>query len=95
LIHEGPGSDKLLFYRRIKDVEKRIDVPNVILNSVILSRTPHRQLQWKESPEELENMHVLFMQDNRGHYVTKLLKLAMGLRCLRCTDADCACEETE
>lgn len=76
LLHEGPGSDKVLFHRRIKDVEKRIADPHVVLNSAILSWTRYPQLRWGRSREELEAMHVLFMTEERDRYVSKLLNLA-------------------
>ncbi|MDE0681943.1 MAG: restriction endonuclease subunit R, partial [Candidatus Poribacteria bacterium] len=76
LHHEGPGSDKILFHRRIKDVENRIGDSDVILNSAILSWTQYPQLGWGLSREELETMNVLFMKEDRDHYVPKLLALA-------------------
>ena len=76
LLHERPESDKVLFHRRIKDVEKRIADPDVILNSAILSWTRHSQLLWGLSREEFEARHVLFMTEERDRYVPKLLALA-------------------
>ncbi len=76
LLHEGPESDKVLFHRRIKDVEKRIADPDVILNSAILSWTRYPQLPWGLSREEFEARHVLFMTEERDRYVPKLLALA-------------------
>ena len=75
LIHEGPASDKILFSEKIKDVEKRLGDPHIILNSFILSWTPHPQLKWGQSQEELEKKHVLFMMDDRDHYIQKLITL--------------------
>jgi hypothetical protein len=72
LMHEGPGSEKILFYKRIKDVEKRLNDPTVILNSFILSWTRYTQLKWNSSQQELEEMHVLFMADDRRKYIEKL-----------------------
>ena len=72
LIHEGPASEKILFYKRIKDVEKRLGDPAVILNSFILSWTKYTQLKWGLLREEMEQNHVLFMTDDRNHYVEKL-----------------------
>ena len=72
LIHEGPASEKVLFYKRIKDVEKRMNEPSIILNSFILSWTRYPQLKWGNSREELENKHVLFMTDDRDQYIGKL-----------------------
>ncbi len=72
LHHEGPGSDKILFHARIKDVEKRLGDPAVVLNSFILSWTPSYLLKWGISKEEMETMHVLFMKEDRDHYLDKL-----------------------
>lgn len=73
LMHEGPGSDKIKFHERIKDVEKRLNDPSVILNSFILSWTKYSQLQWDISQETLEEMHVLFMKDDQDQYISKLM----------------------
>jgi len=72
LQHEGPGSEKVHFAQRIKEVERRLGDPNVILNSFILSWTPHPQLQWGQDRAVWEQQHVLFMTDDRAGYVGKL-----------------------
>lgn len=75
LLHgSGLGDEKVQFHKRIKDIEKRLGDPDVILNSFILSWTKFRQLKWGESQEEFENNHVLFMAEDRDHYVGKLFK---------------------
>lgn len=79
LLHEGPASEKILFHKRIKDVEKRLNDPTVILNSFILSWTRHPQLKWDNTPEELEDMHVLFMTDDRDRYIDKLFDRLKGM----------------
>ena len=78
LLHEGPASEKMLFHKRIKDVEKRLNDPEVILNSFILSWTEYPQLKWEYSRQELESMHVLFMTEDRDHYVDKLFAELRG-----------------
>lgn len=72
LLHEGPASEKVLFHQRIKEVEQRLQDPDVILNSFILSWTRFPQLRWGPSQEELEDMHMLFMTDDRDGYIDKL-----------------------
>jgi hypothetical protein len=72
LLHEGPASEKILFQRHVKEVEKRLHDPDVILNSFILSWTRYPQLKWGDSQKELEDKHVLFMTDDREHYLDKL-----------------------
>jgi len=78
LLHEGPASEKVLFHKRIKDVEKRLNDPDVILNSFILSWTRYPRLKWDSSQQELEDKHVLFMTDDRDHYVDKLFAKLRG-----------------
>jgi len=78
LIHEGPASEKVLFYKRIKDVEKRMNEPSIILNSFILSWTRYPQLKWDDSQAELESKHVLFMTDDLDRYIDKLFTRLQG-----------------
>lgn len=72
LMHEGPASEKMLFYQKIKDIEKRLGDPSVILNSFILSWTKYPRLRWEQTKEELEERHVLFMIEDKSSYVDKL-----------------------
>ncbi|WP_059280048.1 DEAD/DEAH box helicase family protein [Dehalococcoides mccartyi] len=72
LLHEGPASEKILFQGHVKEVEKRLHDPDVILNSFILSWTRYPQLKWGNTQKELEDKHVLFMTDDRDHYIDKL-----------------------
>jgi hypothetical protein len=72
LLHEGPASEKILFHQRIKDVEKRLNDPAVVLNSFVLSWTRYPQLKWGESQADLEKKHVLFMNDDQDGYLDKL-----------------------
>ncbi|MBI5141307.1 MAG: DEAD/DEAH box helicase family protein [Nitrospirae bacterium] len=79
LLHEGPASEKVLFHKRIKDVEQRLKDQTVILNSFILSWTRHPQLKWDNTQDELEDMHVLFMTDDRDRYIDKLFARLRGM----------------
>ncbi len=79
LLHEGPACEKVLFHKRIKDVEQRLQDPTVILNSFILSWTQYPQLKWDKTQDELEDMHVLFMTDGGERYVNKLFAKLKGL----------------
>ena len=73
LIHEGPATDKMQFYRKIKGIETRLGDPDVILNCYILSWTRHAQLNWGPTRSELEKQHVLFMDEDKTGYIDKLL----------------------
>jgi len=72
LLQEGPFSNKVQFYRHIKDIENRLARPDIILNSFILSWTEYPQLRWGISQEEMEANHVLFMTNDRDGYIDKL-----------------------
>jgi TP901 family phage tail tape measure protein len=73
------ASEKVLFHKRIKDVEQRLNDPTVILNSFILSWTRYPQLQWGNTQDELEDMHVLFMTNDRDRYIDKLFSRLRGM----------------
>jgi hypothetical protein len=68
----GMGDDKIKFHKRVKDVEKRLNQPLVILNSFILSWTRFRELKWDTTQENLESQNVLFMTDDKDGYIDKL-----------------------
>ena len=72
LMYEGPTSEKILFYKQIKEIEHRLNDTTVILNSFILSWTKYSQLKWNETQDELKDMHVLFMKDDRDKYIDKM-----------------------
>ena len=73
LHHEGVASEKIQFHQTIKEIEKRLNDPAVVLNSWILSWTKFWELQWGKTQPELEQMHVLFYkQDNE--YINKILR---------------------
>jgi len=67
LQHEGPGSEKIEFAERIKEVEQRLGDKDVILESVILgppkSSRSEIAARWKLSDKELAQRHVLFMAE--------------------------------
>lgn len=77
LQHTGPGDKKIEFHKIIKDIEKRLGDTQVTLNSFIVTLTSHDDLKWKESIEDLENMHVLFMEDRRDEYIEKITNLML------------------
>lgn len=74
LQHEGPGHKKIEFHRIIKDIQARLASDNVVLNSFIVTPTRFGKLNWGKTIEELEDMHVLFMEDQRDTYVTAIIQ---------------------
>ncbi|WP_417247418.1 DEAD/DEAH box helicase [Celeribacter sp.] len=73
LQHEGPGHKKIEFHQVIKDIQARLGSDDVVLNSFIVTPTRFGKLNWGKTIQELEDMHVLFMDDQRDDYVSKMV----------------------
>jgi hypothetical protein len=64
---EGPDDPKIRFHQTIKELEARLRDPQVVLNSVIISQTPHQQVGWWDggmTEAEFETRHVFFRDGN-------------------------------
>ena len=75
-IDDGSSNPKIQFYKTIKEIEERLADPCVVLNSFIISSTPHRIIpMWGEgmSKPELQKCHVLFQKDDKDTYIKTLL----------------------
>jgi len=73
---EGPNDPKIQFYLTIKDLERKLDDPDVILNSFIISSTPVSQVAWWSdgmSKADFEQRNVLFQKEDKDTYIEKLL----------------------
>ncbi|MBO7330133.1 MAG: DEAD/DEAH box helicase family protein [Lentisphaeria bacterium] len=76
LKNEGPGSPKIQFCKGVKDIQKRLNDPSVVLNSFILSPTALSQLQWGLSEEQMKENHILFQGAEDGEaYISQLFDL--------------------
>ena len=76
---EGPEDPKIQFFRRIKELEARLGDPGVILNSFVVSNTPHQHVGWWDQGmtlDEFRQCHVLFQPDERSTYIKRLLSTA-------------------
>ncbi len=73
LQHEGPGHKKIEFHRVIKDIQTRLASDDIVLNSFVVTPTRFGKLNWGKTIQELEDMHVLFMDDQRDDYVSKIV----------------------
>jgi hypothetical protein len=71
--HEGPGHKKIEFHQVIKGIQARLASENVILNSFIVTPTRFGKLNWGKTIHELEDMHVLFMEDRKDTYVASII----------------------
>ena len=73
LQHEGPCHKKIEFHKVIKDIQNRLSADGVVLNSFIVTPTRLGKLNWGKTIDELEDMHVLFMEDRRDFYVQNII----------------------
>jgi len=73
---EGPDDPKISFHRAIKELERQLGDPAVVLHSFILSRTPLAEVAWWANgmtKEAFEARNVLFPLEDRFSYIEKLL----------------------
>ena len=82
-LNDGSSNPKVQFYRTIKDIESRLHKsdPSVILNSFIVSPTPHQNIpMWGEgmSKSDLRKCHVLFQKDDRETYIQTMLTMVLS-----------------
>ncbi|MCP9450031.1 MAG: hypothetical protein NNA21_08220, partial [Nitrospira sp.] len=73
---EGPEDPKIQFYRTIKNLERQLGDPAVVLNSFIVSSTRVPEVAWWDdgmTKEEFEARNVLFQKEDQNNYLEKLL----------------------
>jgi len=78
---EGPNDPKIRFHLTIKDIERQLGDPAVVLNSFIVSSTPIPEVAWWENgmtKDEFEARNVLFQREDKTTYIGKLLRKANG-----------------
>ena len=80
LVRVDADHPKVRLGTQIKEIEERLADPNIRLDSFILSVTPSETVSrsWRMSKAEMQNRHVLFMEEDRRTYIGAILRL-MGL----------------
>jgi hypothetical protein len=73
LVHTGPGDSKIELAHDIKNVEERLENPNITLNSFIISppSTGQQDLNWGKEDSWFQENNLLFMDND--DYIQKLL----------------------
>lgn len=77
---KGVNDPKIDFYRTIKQIERRLGDPDVVLHSFIISQTPHWEISWWDggmTEEDFEKRHVLFPKDGEYKYIGKIMELLL------------------
>ena len=72
----GSTDPKIRFHETIKEIESRLDDPDVNLESYIVSNTPSATMAmlWDMEKAEMEARHVLFQEEDQGSYVRRMLE---------------------
>lgn len=74
----GFDDPKIRFHKTVKDIQKRLGDPNVILDSFIVSNTHQKDIDWwsnENAPEQdFSNHHVVFQKDEKDTYISCLFE---------------------
>jgi hypothetical protein len=74
----GPTDPKIQFFQTVKEIEQRLDDPNVRLESFIVSNTPSHtmKLLWSMPKTEMQSRHILFQEEDQDTYIRTMLEHA-------------------
>jgi len=72
----GLQDPKISFYETVKDIEKRLGQPDVVLESFIVSNTPSHEMSklWGITKGEMQKKHILFQEEDGETYIRELLE---------------------
>jgi hypothetical protein len=72
----GLHDRKIRFFQTIKQIEKRLADPNVVLEAFIVSNTPSHVMrkQWGLEKAEMVKRHILFQEEDKDTYIRTLLE---------------------
>jgi hypothetical protein len=76
----GPTDPKIQFYETIKEIEQRLDDPNVRLESFIVSNTPSHIMKmfWGLDKAAMTARHILFQEEDKDSYISAMLETMTG-----------------
>ena len=76
----GVTDPKIRFYETVKEIEKRLGDPKVVLDSFIVSNTPSHEMrkQWGIDKSEMQARHVVFQEEDKDSYIGSILHGVAG-----------------
>jgi len=76
----GLQDPKIGFHETVKEIEKRLGDPNVVLESFIVSNTPSHVMreQWGIEKDDMVKRHIVFQDEDTGAYIATILQAAVG-----------------
>ncbi|RMH36797.1 MAG: DEAD/DEAH box helicase, partial [Nitrospirae bacterium] len=75
--HLGKDDPKIRFYQTIKEIEQRLNDPQVVLDAFLISNTPSHVMaqQWGIDKATMEAHHILFQEEDQAVYIEKLMQM--------------------
>lgn len=76
----GLQDPKIGFHETVKEIEKRLGDPGVVLDSFIVSNTPSHVMrkQWGIEKDEMAKRHIVFQDEDRDSYISAVLQAAVS-----------------
>lgn len=76
----GLNDPKVQFYETIKEIEKRLGNPQVVLNSFIISNTPSHEIErlWGTSKADIQAKHIVFQEEDKATYIRQIFENIIG-----------------
>ncbi len=76
----GLQDPKISFFETIKEIERRLGDPNIVLDSFIISNTPSHVMckQWDINKSEMDRRHIVFQNEDKDSYIRSILGAAVG-----------------
>jgi hypothetical protein len=76
----GLKDPKISFFETVKDIEKRLGDPSIVLDSFIVSNTPSHVMrkQWGIEKPEMAKRHIVFQDEDKDAYIGTILQAAGG-----------------
>ena len=70
----GLTDPKIGFHETVKEIERRLGDPNVMLDSFIVSNTPSHVMRklWGIEKPEMVKRHILFQDEDRASYIAAM-----------------------
>lgn len=80
--HVPLNDPKIGFYTTVKEIERRLGDPEVVLESFIVSNTPAHEMrrQWGIEKDEMVRRHIVFQDEDRDTYIESVLQHGTGTR---------------
>lgn len=83
--HIGKDDPKVRFYETIKEIEERLENPNIILHVFLVSNTPSHEMSklWGLDKAEMQRRHILFAEEDNDRYVQQIIDMVIAGRSRR------------